>query len=618
MQINSEKSYKQLLHKITDLETKLIKNKNLEKRLKASNQQIQATEQQLRAINQQLIANNQQLQASEKNLTIEKEFSQKLLETANTILVVLDPNANITLFNKFAETITGYKKNEVLHKNWLDIFIPQKIKTEIPIIFSSILENQKQYSTNENAILCKDGSEKNILWQNTVLRNSDNNILGILSIGTDLTEQKATQQKLTQSEHQLQTLIDTMPDYVCFKDAEGRWLKINKASEEIFQLKNINFVGKQDSELAKVNKHLAGTFLTCKDSDALVWQNNSALKSEEKIIDKAGITQIFDVTKIPVYTDSHKRKGLVVLGHNITKQREAEKKFLDRNEILNRLISNYPGITYILDKEGNYLLNEGKGLNTLGLEPNQLVKEKTNAFKLYKDNLELITALQNALKGKVTYLTTYANNKYWNLWFGPYKNEQGEIIGMLGNARDTSKQFLAENALEESEKNVRDILDNSKIQVWSFNGLTYTYLNKEWYDYTGQDRSLTLNINRWIEYVHPDDIAPSGKIWRENWETKTAHKNYFRLKRKDGVYRYFYCYAVPIFHTDGNFKHFQGYNIDITERREAEKKLIKRLEELEIFNDAAVNRELKIISLKQEINSLHKKLKIDTKYEIPK
>lgn len=71
--------------------------------------------------------------------------------------------------------------------------------------------------------------------------------------------------QLQKSEQLLQTLINAMPDFICFKDRDGRWLKVNDASIRIFQLEGIDYRGKKDSELAELNNKLLGTFLTCKN-----------------------------------------------------------------------------------------------------------------------------------------------------------------------------------------------------------------------------------------------------------------------------------------------------------------------------------------------------------------
>ena len=154
-------------------------------------------------------------------------------------------------------------------------------------------------------------------------------------------------------------------------------------------------------------------------------------------------------------------------------------------------------------------------------------------------------------------------------------------------AENLLKNELCEEKWKSLKENSLNILFNTKLQIWAFDGEFYTYLSKEWYNYTGQDPSLPLTIDRWTEIVHPDDLDNAVKIWFKHWETKTEHENYFRLKRKDGVYRYFHCQARPVFNEDGQFKHFQGFNIDITERIKAEKELRKSENNLQNFVENA-------------------------------
>ncbi len=69
--------------------------------------------------------------------------------------------------------------------------------------------------------------------------------------------------------------------------------------------------------------------------------------------------------------------------------------------------------------------------------------------------------------------------------------------------------------------------------------------------------------------------------------------------------------------SDGNPKFIVGTLTDITERKKAEEELEKRMNELQIFNDVAVGRELKIVGLKKEINEMLEKSGEKPKYEIP-
>ncbi len=136
--------------------------------------------------------------------------------------------------------------------------------------------------------------------------------------------------------------------------------------------------------------------------------------------------------------------------------------------------------------------------------------------------------------------------------------------------RDISERKRINKELIANKEMLKNILDNTRIHLWAFNGTEYIYTNKEWFTYTGQDPASTLTIERWLSVIHPDDQASYAAIWAKNWEAKTEHDNYFRLKRYDGVFRYFFCHSVPVFNDQGDFQYFQGINIDITERKLAD------------------------------------------------
>ncbi len=137
-------------------------------------------------------------------------------------------------------------------------------------------------------------------------------------------------------------------------------------------------------------------------------------------------------------------------------------------------------------------------------------------------------------------------------------------------ARLSAEQKRTEVALRESEARLTAILDGNKIQMWAFDGTQYTYINKQWFDFTGQRPAELLSVENWIAVVHPDDLAKSTEVRLANWESKTEHDNYFRLLRHDGEYRDFYSHAMPIYDSAEQFSGFQGFNIDVTDRKRAE------------------------------------------------
>jgi len=145
-------------------------------------------------------------------------------------------------------------------------------------------------------------------------------------------EQEKTKRELVANEERLRTLINAVPDIVCFKDAEGRWLEANAFDLHLFQLEGVDYRGKKDSELAAYSGFYREAFLGCEASDEIAWCKGCLSRSDEIIPRPDGSTKIFDVIKVPTFDEQGRRKGLIVVGRDITARKQIEQALeTDRN-----------------------------------------------------------------------------------------------------------------------------------------------------------------------------------------------------------------------------------------------------------------------------------------------
>ena len=135
----------------------------------------------------------------ENQLRKERKFSESIIETANNLIVGLNLNGEIILFNRKCEQVIGYSQSEVLGRNWFESFVPKHLRRNLTEAFGSITEGQSS-TQNETPILTRNGGERLIAWSNTVLRNEKHEITGALGIGQDITEQKNLEKQILQSE----------------------------------------------------------------------------------------------------------------------------------------------------------------------------------------------------------------------------------------------------------------------------------------------------------------------------------------------------------------------------------------------------------------------------------
>jgi PAS domain S-box-containing protein len=148
----------------------------------------------------------------------------------------------------------------------------------------------------------------------------------------EIVERKKTEAALGTREEQLRALINAMPDIVCFKDGEGRWLEANDFDRKLFQLEGVDYQGKKDSELAAYSSFFQQVFLTCEASDEVAWNSGGVFRADEVLPCPDGTSKTFDIIKVPMFDELGRRKGLIVVGRDITERKEFEQKLeADRN-----------------------------------------------------------------------------------------------------------------------------------------------------------------------------------------------------------------------------------------------------------------------------------------------
>ncbi|MCD4739047.1 MAG: PAS domain S-box protein, partial [Anaerolineae bacterium] len=251
-----------------------------------------------------------------------EERYRTMIENANDLIWVLDTQGNFTVSNQQVEIVSGHKSEDLKGKSFVPLIHPDDLEMVNEVLRKTLSGIRQQYRTK----VYKRNGEILILSVNTAPIYKLGKIDGTVSFGRDITTRRQAQEALQESEEQLQTLIDAMPDFVCFKDGDGHWLKINAASIRLFRLAGVDYRGKKDSELAELNGGLQGTFLTCARTDAETWRTRRLSRGEELISQPDGTVRIYDVIKMPVFHPDGERKGLVVLGHDVTEQVQAEEE----------------------------------------------------------------------------------------------------------------------------------------------------------------------------------------------------------------------------------------------------------------------------------------------------
>jgi PAS domain S-box-containing protein len=137
-----------------------------------------------------------ELQERKKREAVLREAERRwrsLLDNVQLLVIELDLSGNINYVNPFFLNLTGYNQSEVLGKNWFANFLPASHQVLLQQTFAEVLSD-RAHPYYQNAILTKSGEERFIAWNNTVLQDSNENIIGTISIGENITERQKVEQ----------------------------------------------------------------------------------------------------------------------------------------------------------------------------------------------------------------------------------------------------------------------------------------------------------------------------------------------------------------------------------------------------------------------------------------
>jgi len=244
----------------------------------------------------------------------ERQFSERILDTAGELIVVLNSKGEIYRFNKTCELLSGYYFSEIKAKHVWDLLVAGEKKADEIEKFHELIDNLNP-SQYENEWITKTGQRKTILWNNTILKQSQGLENFVVCIGSDITERKIAESKLKK----LSQIVEQINDAVIYTDLNGNILSWNNGAERIF--------GYSENEM--LNKNLAGVYsdsqqevLEKKIVNPLV--NKGFFNAEVKLRRKSGEMFYADMSMYLFHDEDGQAIGMICYSKDVSKRKRAE------------------------------------------------------------------------------------------------------------------------------------------------------------------------------------------------------------------------------------------------------------------------------------------------------
>lgn len=144
----------------------------------------------------------------------------------------------------------------------------------------------------------------------------------------------------------------------------------------------------------------------------------------------------------------------------------------------------------------------------------------------------------------------------------------------VGAVTDISEQKRAQEAVQRSECELRDVIESVPTFAWTARpDGSVDFANRSWREYTGLSAEAT-NGSGWQAAVHVEDLEPHLEKWQISLTTNQRFENEVRFRRAgDGRFRWFLTRAVPLRNDQGNILKWYGIATDIEDRKQAEQAL---------------------------------------------
>lgn len=514
----------------------------------------------------------------------ERDTLSNILETVETMIVALDTEGRIRLINRKGCQLLGYGAHELIGQDWITHCLPSDLdhSTVRKVYRCATNGDMGGYEYHENPVITRSGEIRLIAWHNSAYRGTGGQVIGTLSSGVDITEQRAVERKLLESELQFRALANAGQALIWAAGANRSCHYFNQVWHDFTGWKLDQLQG--DGWMLLVHPE---------DLPACLAAYNGAFDRCERfsmtyrLRRHDGEYRWLQDDGSPRFDSTGQFVGYIGFCLDITPARIAQAALAQQQERLRLILDHAPIGIWLLSPSGRL-----EFVNRAFCEATGIPESRYLAVRYYADLLPEPYATQCAISDTralsepgvviVHEQLPFADGQIHDLRVIKFakRNAQGEPQALIGLCLDITEERRKECALRESEAKLQTMMDwTHDWEYWSLPDGRFNYMSPAAERVTGYSVDDFQNDPALIDaIVHPEDRA----LWQAHVSSharvrqgaqETIAELDFRLLRKDGTTLWVNHRCGPVFDTDGAHQGVCVTVSDINARKAAEEQI---------------------------------------------
>ncbi len=247
----------------------------------------------------------------------EKRF-REVMEHVQLIGLMLDCEGALTFCNDALLHITGWGREQILGKNWFELFVPEEQFSQQQYLHYMAAETIPERF--ENDIRTASGERRRIAWHNTMVRDLRGHVIGTSSIGEDITARVQAEEQLHTSQELLRGILEYAPTAIEVLDAaSGRYLLVSDRTAAALGLPRTALLGRTVAELYP--PALAAKW---QSQDREIVATGAVIQTEDSVDEIDDVRRTYLGTKFPIFAADGRVSAIGGIYTDITERSLAE------------------------------------------------------------------------------------------------------------------------------------------------------------------------------------------------------------------------------------------------------------------------------------------------------